>query len=49
MKCLPLDEDPRALARRHLDEPSNGWSVGTWGAIGEFQYDLGEPDLVVDL
>jgi len=49
MKCLPLDEDPRALVRRHLAQESNGWSVGTWGAIGEFQYDLGEPQLTVDL
>lgn len=49
MKCLPLDEDPHALVRRHLGEARNGWSVGTWGAIGEFQYDLGEPDLAVDL
>jgi hypothetical protein len=49
MKCLPLDEDPRALVRRHLADASHGWSVGTWGAIGEFQYDLGEADLAVDL
>lgn len=49
MKCLPLTEDPREIARRHLAEAANGWSVGTWGAIGEFQYDAGEPDLVVDL
>ena len=49
MKCLPLDEDPRALVRRHLADESHGWSVGTWGAIGEFQYDLGEADLAVDL
>ncbi len=49
MKCLPLDEDPRALVRRHLADASNGWSVGTWGAIGEFQYDPDEPGLAVDL
>lgn len=49
MKCVSLVEDPREIARRHLVEAANGWSVGTWGAIGEFQYDDGEPDLVVDL
>lgn len=49
MNCLPLDEDPRGLVRRYLADERTGWSVGTWGAIGEFQYDLGEPDLAVDL
>lgn len=49
MKCLPLAEEPSALVRRHLAEPANGWSIGTWGAIGEFQYEAGEPGLVVDL
>jgi hypothetical protein len=49
MHCVPLDEDPRAILRRHLAEPSSGWSVGTWGAIGEFQYDAGEPGLEIDL
>jgi hypothetical protein len=49
MKCVPLTEDPRELARRHLAEAANGWSVGAWGAIGEFQYDADEPGLVVDL
>jgi len=49
MKFQPLTEDPHAIARRHLGEPTNGWSVGTWGAIGEFQYDADEPGLVVDL
>ena len=49
MKCVSLAEDPREIARRHLAEAANGWSVGTWGAIGEFQYDDGEPGLVVDL
>jgi len=49
MKCMPLAEDPRAIVRRHLAEPANGWSVGTWGAIGEFQYDADEAGLVVDL
>ena len=49
MKCVPLAEDPREIVRRHLAAAANGWSVGTWGAIGEFQYDDGEPGLVVDL
>jgi hypothetical protein len=49
MKCVSLAEDPREIVRRHLAEAANGWSVGTWGAIGEFQYEDGEPDLVVDL
>lgn len=49
MICQPLAEDPRAVARRHLAEAAHGWSVGTWGAIGEFQYDPDEPDLVIDL
>jgi hypothetical protein len=49
MKCLPLGEDPRDIARRHLADPAHGWSVGTWGAIGEFQYEADEPGLSVDL
>ena len=48
MNCVELSETPRDLVRRHLIDASNGWSVGTWGAIGEFQYDEDEPDLVVD-
>ena len=48
MNCVELPEAPRDLIRRHLIDAANGWSVGTWGAIGEFQYDEGEPDLVVD-
>ncbi len=48
MNCVELPEEPRALVQRHLAEAANGWSVGTWGAIGEFQYDESEPDLVVD-
>lgn len=48
MKCVPLAEDPRELVRRRLAEAANSWSVGTWGAIGEFQYDADEPGLVVD-
>jgi len=49
MKCVPLTEGPREVARRHLADAGNGWSVGTWGAIGEFQYDAEEPGLVLDL
>jgi hypothetical protein len=49
MKCVPLTEGPREVARRHLADAGNGWSIGTWGAIGEFQYDADEPGLVLDL
>jgi hypothetical protein len=49
MKCVPLAEGPREIARRHLADAGNGWSIGTWGAIGEFQYDADEPGLVLDL
>jgi hypothetical protein len=49
MRCLPLGEDPREIVRRHLADAANGWSVGTWGAIGEFQYDADEAGLIVDL
>lgn len=49
MKCVPLPGAPADLVRQHLAEAANGWSVGTWGAIGEFQYDAGEPGLAVDL
>ena len=50
MKCVRLDEeDPRDIVRRHLAEAANSWSVGTWGAIGEFQYDPDESDLSVDI
>jgi len=47
--CRPLDEAPRAIVRRALAEAANGWSVGCYGAIGEFQYDEGEPGLEIDL
>jgi hypothetical protein len=49
LRCVPLDEDPRAIVRRHLARPRNGWSVGTYGAIGEFEYVADEPGLEVDL
>lgn len=49
LTCRPLDEDPASLVRRHLAEPRNAWSVGTYGALGEFEYELDEPDLTIDL
>jgi len=49
LTCRPLDEDPAALVRRHLVEPAHHWSVGTYGAIGEFGYDAAEPGLAIDL
>ncbi|MBM3647658.1 MAG: hypothetical protein FJX11_07710 [Alphaproteobacteria bacterium] len=49
MKCLPITDNVHEVARRHLADAANGWSVGTWGAIGEFQYDVDEQDLAVDL
>lgn len=49
MNCEEIAGDPRDIVRRHLAEPASGWSVGTWGAIGEFQYDAGEPGLSLDL
>ena len=42
LTCRPLDDDPAGLVRRHLAEPVHRWSVGTYGAIGEF--DPGELD-----
>jgi hypothetical protein len=47
--CRRLDDDPAALVRRHLAEPAHHWSVGAYGAIGEFDYEAGEPGLTVDL
>jgi hypothetical protein len=49
LTCRLLDEDPASLVRRHLADPRNGWSVGTYGALGEFEYALDEPDLAIDL
>jgi hypothetical protein len=49
MRCEEIVADARDIVRNHLSEPANGWSVGTWGAIGEFQYDAGEPGLSLDL
>jgi hypothetical protein len=49
LTCRLLDDDPAALVRRHLAEPAHHWSVGTYGAIGEFGYDANEPGLAIDL
>ena len=49
LRCMPLDENPRDIVRRHLGRPRQSWSVGTYGAIGEFEYDAGEPGLEIDL
>lgn len=49
LTCRPLDDDPADLVRRHLGWPSTRWSVGTYGAIGEFDYDADEPGLVLDI
>ena len=49
LTCRLLDDDPAALVRRHLAEPAHHWSVGTYGAIGEFGYDADEPGLAIDL
>lgn len=48
-RCSLLDDDPAEILRRHLADPTTGWSVGTYGAIAEFQYDAGEPGLQLDL
>ena len=49
LRCSPLTDNPAEIVRRHLADPLTGWSVGTYGAIGEFQYDADEPGLQVDL
>lgn len=49
LDCIALEEDPREIVRRHLADPRSRWSVGTYGAIGEFEYAPGEPGLTVDL
>jgi len=45
----PLEDDPAEIVRRYLADPLTGWSVGTYGAIAEFQYDPDEPGLRLDL
>jgi hypothetical protein len=49
LRCVPLDENPRDIVRRHLARPRQSWSVGTYGAIGEFEYCADEPGLEIDL
>ena len=43
LRCSLLEYDPAELVRRYLADPLTGWSVGTYGAIAEFQYDPDEP------
>lgn len=49
VRCEPMAERPEDIARKWLADPRTGWSVGTYGAIAEFQYDPGELGLAVDL
>jgi hypothetical protein len=49
LRCSLLDDDPAEIVRRYLADPLTGWSVGTYGAIAEFQYDPDEPGLQLDL
>lgn len=49
LRCRLLEDDPAALVRRYLADPLTGWSVGTYGAIAEFQYDPDEPGLELDV
>jgi hypothetical protein len=49
LRCVGLTEEPRAIVRRHLADPESRWSVGTYGAIGEFDYAPGESGLTLDL
>jgi hypothetical protein len=49
LRSVALAEDPHAIVRRHLADPASRWSVGTYGAIGEFEYALGETGLTLDL
>jgi hypothetical protein len=49
LRCSPLEDNPAELVRHYLADPLTGWSVGTYGAIAEFQYDPDEPGLQLDL
>ena len=49
LRCSLLEDDPAELVRHYLADPLTGWSVGTYGAIAEFQYDPDEPGLQLDL
>lgn len=39
----PVKFDALSILAEHLDDPSTGWSLGTFGAIAEFTRDVGEP------
>jgi hypothetical protein len=43
-----LQVDPYDLVSAHLAQAGCGWSVGVWGAIGEFSFQTGEPGLAID-
>lgn len=43
MSGAPTREDFAALIRRHLDDPTHSWAIGTFGAIGEFHRVADEP------
>ena len=49
LRCLALTEEPRAIVWRHLADPGSRWSVGTYGAIGEFDYEPAAAGLALDL
>ena len=49
LRCVTLAEEPRGIVRRHLADPASRWSVGTYGAIGEFDYEAAEAGLTLDL
>jgi hypothetical protein len=48
LTCRAMQESPAALVRRHLFEPRHAWSVGTYGALAEFDYEADEPGLSID-
>jgi hypothetical protein len=49
LDCIPLSDNPYEIVRAHLADPDCRWSVGTYGAIGEFEYEAGEAGLTIDL
>lgn len=49
LRCVALTEEPRAIVRRYLADPQSRWSVGTYGAMGEFDYEPAEARLTLDL
>ncbi len=48
LHCRPLEESPEKIVRRYLFDPRYAWSVGTYGALAEFEYEAGEPGLSID-